>query len=317
MNGLVDYLIGTGGWAYFRVPGLRPLVAYSRLFDFVEVNSTFYQIPSSGAVESWKRQVPPNFEFSVRCNRDVTHKYQFKPHNEAYNAFEKMITVCKMLGADILHMQTPPLFKPTEDNANLLRSFMSSVDLKGVRIALEIRGANQALSAEFVKMMQDHNMVHSVDLSKNEEPAYQSDRLYSRLFGKGWHNVYQPTDQELKKIDDRASNKAYRKAMLSFHFIRMYKDAARLKRYKQTGKFPMVTKSTGLKSLEEVLREDAEFPSQKQELLLHQGWKLIDVTKEERVRASEILEKLPDKRYKSVDDVIQALEPNICGMQKP
>jgi len=305
---LIDYLIGTGGWAYFRVPGLRPLVAYSRLFDFVEVNSTFYQIPNLKTVESWKRQVPPGFEFSVRCNRDVTHKYQFQLSGDAYDTFQKMITICKRLRADILHMQTSPVFQPSEGNADLIRSFISSADLKGVRIALEIRGSHQALSSEFAKMMQDQNIVHSVDLSKDEEPAYQSDILYSRLFGRGWHNVYQPTDQELKKIDDMVSSKAPKKAIVSFHFIRMYKDAARLKVYRQTGKFPTVTKSTGLRSLEEVLREDARFPSRKQELVQDQGWKLIDMTRDERVRASEVLEKLPERNYENINDVIQTLE---------
>jgi len=304
---LVNYLIGTGGWAYFQVPGLRPLVAYSRLFDFVEVNSTFYQVPNLKTVEYWRRQVPPDFEFSVRCNRDVTHKCQFQPNEEAYETFDQMIIICKTLRADILHMQTPPFFEPARENANLIHSFLSSVHLKGIRIALEIRAANQALSADFLKMMRDQNIIHSVDLSKDEEPAYKSDALYSRLFGKGWHNIYQPTDQELKIIDDRASAKSHKKALVSFHFIRMYKDAARLKIYKQTGKFPMVTKSTGMKSLEDVLREDAMFPSQKQELVRHQGWKLIDMTKDERVRASELLEKLPEKTYESIEDVTQTL----------
>jgi len=303
-----DYLIGTGGWAYFRVPGLSSLVAYSRLFDFVEVNSTFYQIPSLRTVETWRRRAQPEFEFSVRCSRIVTHKHQFHPNEEAYKTFDKMTTICKTLRAEILHMQTPPTFKPNADNANRLDSFLAAVDPKGVRLALEVRGANQALSPDFIKVMQDHNMIHCIDLSKDEEPAYKSDTLYSRLFGKGTHNIYQPTDQELRKIDERASAKEYRKVMVSFHFVRMYKDAARLKIYKQTGKFPMATKSTGLKSLEEVLREDAKFPSLKQELIQHQGWKLIDLARDERVRASEILQKLPEKTYDSLDDVIQALK---------
>jgi len=305
---LVDYLIGTGGWAYFRVPGLRPLVAYSRLLDFVEVNSTFYEVANLKTVESWRKQVPQDFEFSVRCNRVVTHKYQFQPNEEAYKTFDKMMDICKTLRADILHTQTPPTFQPNKDNAILINSFMSSVDPKGARIALEVRGNNQALSSDFVKIMQDRNMIHSIDLSKDEEPAYKSDMLYSRLFGKGTHNIYQPTDQELKNIDDRVSAKDYRKVMVSFHFVRMYKDAARLKIYKQTGKFPMATNSTGLKSLEEVLREDAKFPSQKQELVRHQGWKLIDLREDERVRASDILLKLPEKTYSCVYDVIQALK---------
>lgn len=287
------------------MPGLRPLVAYSRLFDFVEVNSTFYQMPNLKTVQSWRRQVPPEFEFSVRCNRDVTHKYQFQLAKEAHDTFNKMITICKTLRANVLHLQTPVAFKPTRENAGLIDSFLSSVSAEGIRIALEIRGENQALSYDFIEMMKNHDMIHSIDLSKDEEPAYQSDMLYSRLFGKGWHNVYQPTDQELKKIDDRASAKDHKKATVSFHFIKMYKDAARLKIYKQTGKFPAVTHSTGLNSLEEVLKEDARFPSAKQELIDDQGWKLIDLTKDERIRASEILQKLSEKTYTSVEDVIQ------------
>ncbi len=305
---MADYLIGTGGWAYFRLPGLRPLAAYSRLFDFVEVNSTFYQIPNLKTVETWRKQVPPSFEFSVRCNQDLTHKYQFQLNRETHKIFENMITICKKLKAEILHLQTPSTFKPNKDNAGLIHLFLSSIDPDGVRIALEVRGSNQPLSPEFVGMMRDHNIIHSIDLSKDENPAHQSDILYSRLFGKGWHNVYQPTDQELKRIDDKASNESHKKAMVSFHFVRMYKDAARLKVYKQTGKFPMVTKSVGLRSLEEVLREDARFPNPKQELIKDQGWKIIDLTKEERVQASELLRKLPERNYENLDDVIQTLK---------
>jgi len=307
---LVDYLIGTGGWAYFKVPGLRSLVAYSRLFDFVEVNSTFYQVPNLKTVQSWRRQVSPDFVFSVRCNRDLTHKHQFQQNEEAYTIFQQMITICKTLRADILHMQTPAAFKPSEENADLVHSFLSAVDYRGVKIALEVRGSNQELSPKFVKMMQTHNMVHSVDFSRGESPAFESNVVYSRLFGKGWHNVYQPTDQELKSIDDRASAsaKAGKKTIVSFHFIRMYKDAARLKTYKRMGKFPMVTRSTGLRSLDEVLREDARLPSSRHELIKDQGWKLLDLTKDTRVHASEILEKLPEKNYSSVEDVIQTLK---------
>ena len=48
--------------------------------------------------------------------------------------------------------------------------------------------------------MQDLNIVHSVDLSK-ENPSYASDVMYSRLFGKGQKNLYQFTDEELVDID--------------------------------------------------------------------------------------------------------------------
>jgi len=205
-------------------------------------------------------------------------------------------------------VQAPATFQPNNENADVLRSFLSSVNLKGVRVAFELRETSQHLSPSFVEVMRDYNLVHCVDLSRDEVPACESDFLYSRLFGKGSHNIYQPTDQELRVIDDRALSPAYRKAAVSFHFIRMYKDAVRLKIYRQTGRFPMATRATSLESLGESLREDARFPSSKVELVQHQGWKLIDLSKDERVRASEILGKLPERSYESVEDVVHALE---------
>lgn len=161
-----------------------------------------------------------------------------------------MIIICKTLRAEILHVQTPQGFKPNETNAHRLDAFFNSVDLKNVKMALEVRGANQELSSDFVETMKNHDMIHSIDLSKDEEPAYRSGVLYSRLFGKGEHNIYQPTDLELENIHNKASSKAYKKALVSFHFVRMYKDAMRLERYRETGKFQMATGSTGTKSLQ-------------------------------------------------------------------
>ncbi|MFB0501820.1 MAG: DUF72 domain-containing protein [Candidatus Bathyarchaeia archaeon] len=306
---MTRYLIGAGGWAYFQVPGVHPLVAYSKAFNFVEVNSTFYEISNLKLVESWRRLVPPDFEFAVRCNKALTYKHKFQPTPEAFEVLEIMITICRTLKAEILHIQTPATFQPTKSNVELIRNFFSSADLKGIRIALETRGTKQPLDPNLVKVMQDYNMVHCVDLSKDEKPAYKSDILYSRLFGKGPHNIYQPTDEELRRIDKKASKGDHKTVAVSFHFVRMYKDAARFKIYKQTGKFPTVTKSTGLTSLTEVLREDAKFPSNKRELIRHQGWKLIDLTADKRVHASYMLKKLPEKTYNSINEVVQTLGP--------
>jgi uncharacterized protein YecE (DUF72 family) len=305
---LERYLIGAGGWAYFQVPGMHPLVAYSQAFNFVEVNSTFYEIPGLKLVESWRRLVPPDFEFAVRCNKALTHKYKFQPQPEAFEVLKKMTTICSALKAEILHLQTPPTFQPTKTNIDLIRNFFSTADMKSIRIALETRGGKRSINPYLAEAMQDYNMIHCVDLSRDEKPAYKCDILYTRLFGKGPHNIYQPTDDELKKIDRKASEGDHKTVAMSFHFVRMYKDAARLKIYKQTSKFPTVTKSTGLDSLKEVLQEDAKFPTNKARLIRRQGWKLIDLAEDERVHASSMLEKLPEKTYNSVNEVVQTLE---------
>ncbi len=88
----------------------------------------------------------------------------------------------------------------------------------------------------------------------------------------------------------------------------MSSDAARLKKYKETGRFIPVTSYTGTESAKTVLQEDARFPSTKADLVKHQGWKVIDLTEEKRVHLSDLLVKLPEKTYKDVQDVITELE---------
>jgi uncharacterized protein YecE (DUF72 family) len=305
---LKEYLIGAGGWAYFRVPGINTLAAYCRVFNFVEVNSTFYQMPTLSEVEKWRRMVPPDFQFSVRANRSITHTYKLEPTQESFEAFEKTKQICRILKADIMHMQTPPSLRWDKVKVENLRQFLSSFDVRKLRLALEVREARQEkLPSELLKAMQDNNMIHCVDLSKNESPAYESDILYTRLFGKGEHNIYQPTDGELAEIDNKASSSKSQRIVMSFHFVRMYKDAVRLKTYKQTGKFPMITGSTGIDSLEEVLREDTRFPTTKEELIHMQGWKLFDMTKTERIYANELLQKLPEATYHDMGEVTEKL----------
>jgi uncharacterized protein YecE (DUF72 family) len=302
-------LIGTGGWAYFRVPGLGSLTAYSRIFNFVEVNSTFYQIPPVEEVEKWKRHVSSDFKFSVRAHQSITHQYRLQPVEQTFEAFERMNQICRRLDAEVMHLQLPPSFELTEKSIMNFRSLLSSVGLRKLRLALEIKGVRASqLPLELLKTMQEYNIVHCTDLSRAEMPAYESDIVYTRLFGKGKHNVYQPTDEELVEIDKKASSGKSEKIVMSFHFVRMYKDAARLKTYKQTAQFPMVTRSTGLDSLEEVLSEDAIFPSTKQELIRSQGWKIFDLTETKRIRAENLLEKLPEATYNDLGEVADRLK---------
>jgi uncharacterized protein YecE (DUF72 family) len=81
---MTEYLIGTGGWAYLNVPGKSSLKAYSEIFNSVEVNYTFYEYPDAKTVERWRRTVPQDFTFTVRCHQDLTHRIGLRPVEEAY-----------------------------------------------------------------------------------------------------------------------------------------------------------------------------------------------------------------------------------------
>jgi hypothetical protein len=215
-----------------------------------------------------------------------------------------MIGYCRILDAPFLHLETPASYSLDEAKSRESKDFFSTIDSKGVRLAWEIRGP---LTEKAVNLFRDFNIVHSVDFSR-EEPAVASDVIYTRLFGKGKHNIYQFTDEELEEIDQKILKAEAKIAVITYHGIRMNVDAIRFKQHKETGTFIPVTQFTGVDSARAVLNEDARFPSTKAELIEHQGWKVIDLTDSKRVHLSDLLSKLPEKNYDSLETLVRELE---------
>jgi uncharacterized protein YecE (DUF72 family) len=304
VQSLTKHLVGTGGWAYFKVPNKPSLKAYSEVFNFVEVNYTFYEYPDMQMVEQWQRTVPEDFTFAVRCHQDLTHRIGLKPVDEAYYVLSRMIAYCGILDAPFLVLETPASYVMNQEEVVRARDFLSSSNLRGVRLVWEVRAP---VTAMVVDLLRDFNAIQCVDLSI-ETPSLESDIVYTRLFGKGKHNIYQFTDKELLAVDQEIESISPRIATLSYHGVRMNTDATRYIQYKKTGTFIPVTSFTGVDSARAVLSEDAHFPSSKSELIENQGWKVIDLTLDERVHLSELLSKVPDKTYNSVDEVTEALE---------
>jgi uncharacterized protein YecE (DUF72 family) len=299
-----DFLVGTGGWAYFKVPNKPSLEAYSEVFNFVEVNYTFYEYPNLRLVEGWRKTVPNDFTFSVRCHQDLTHKIGLKPTDEAHQVLGQMVNYCKILDSPFLVLETPANYILDKDRISDAKDFLKSATLNGVRLVWEIRSP---ITQQAIDLMADFNMIHSVDIS-TVKPVDWLDVGYSRLFGKGMHNIYQFTDEELQEIDRNASENKTKLVALSYHGARMITDAVRFAQYKKTGKFLPATAYTGLASARAVLSEDAVFPSTKQSLISDQGWKVVDITAEKRVHLSDLLSKISDNTYYSLKEVITALE---------
>jgi uncharacterized protein YecE (DUF72 family) len=74
--------IGCSGWNYGHwrervypkgLPPSRWLEHYATLFDTVEVNATFYRLPTRSAVANWVEQTPPGFLFTIKGSRYLTH----------------------------------------------------------------------------------------------------------------------------------------------------------------------------------------------------------------------------------------------------
>jgi uncharacterized protein YecE (DUF72 family) len=73
--------IGCSGWNYAAwkdefydgQPARRWLRHYAQHFDTVEVNNTFYRLPLKTSVARWVEETPPDFLFSVKASRYLTH----------------------------------------------------------------------------------------------------------------------------------------------------------------------------------------------------------------------------------------------------
>ncbi|MGE5532780.1 MAG: DUF72 domain-containing protein [Bacillota bacterium] len=82
---------------------------YSTQFNTVEVDSTFYRIPTPPTVTNWKKQTPENFRFSLKFPQRITH---FKMLKDCEQETEVFLNRVSLLGEKVgaLLLQFPPNF---------------------------------------------------------------------------------------------------------------------------------------------------------------------------------------------------------------
>ncbi|AIL13553.1 hypothetical protein IM40_08765 [Candidatus Paracaedimonas acanthamoebae] len=116
--------IGCAGWSYrewmgkFYPLNLKPqdhLHFYVNHFNTVEVNSTFYQYPSSKTVLKWYQTAPLGFKFTIKAHHMITHKLKF---NEAQDWIKQTYNLCDILQEKMgcFLFQLPPSLIFTREN---------------------------------------------------------------------------------------------------------------------------------------------------------------------------------------------------------
>lgn len=120
--------------------------ANTRALSTVEVDSTFYGRPRESTVDAWNADVPDGFQFALKVPREVTHRRRFRDLENVFTLFlERVRKLGPKLGAILL--QCPPDFKPTPGNRDRLFTFLASSLPSDIRVALELRGDDDALFA--------------------------------------------------------------------------------------------------------------------------------------------------------------------------
>jgi len=116
------------------VPAADWLSFYARHFSSVEVNATFYRLPSPETLDAWRSAVPPDFRFAVKASRYITHLKKLKdPRSSIATFFERIDRLGDRLGPILF--QLPPRWRV---NVERLALFLDALPA-GHRYAFEFR----------------------------------------------------------------------------------------------------------------------------------------------------------------------------------
>jgi len=139
----VTFFVGTSGWQYddWRVrfypeglPKARWLAFFADRFSSVEVNNTFYRLPSRETFARWRAETPTGFVFSVKASRFITHVKRLRePEEPLALLLQHAAGLSDRLGPVLF--QLPPRFRA---DVGLLKAFLGTLP-SGVRAALEFR----------------------------------------------------------------------------------------------------------------------------------------------------------------------------------
>jgi uncharacterized protein YecE (DUF72 family) len=147
-NGNNKVRVGCAGWSYpdwkgvFYPDSLDPnkyLKFYSHYFDFVEVNSTFYNLPADDILKNWASDTPDNFRFAVKLSENITHKKAPNMEELVIEFFHHMRFLEQKIVVYLI--QFPPYFKYSEDNLSYVKYILNSAHTVKY-IAMEFRDAS-------------------------------------------------------------------------------------------------------------------------------------------------------------------------------
>lgn len=141
--------IGTSGWNYkhwsngeFYPKRLRQrdwLKFFVQHFDTVELNNSFYRLPSDDAFRNWRSQVPEEFTFAVKASRFLTHIKRLKDPQEPLALFYSRATNLKDRLGPVL-FQLPPRFRINLERLSIfLRALKRHMRGNKRRSVIEVR----------------------------------------------------------------------------------------------------------------------------------------------------------------------------------
>jgi len=157
------------------------LAYYLRSFDTVELNNSFYKLPSDEAFETWRNATPPGFLFAVKGSRFITHNKKLK---DPENALENLLPRAEKLGNKLgpILFQLPPKWRC---NPERLEEFLRVLPAKH-KYAFECREPSWHCE-EVLRILRRYNAAYCIyELAGfSTQNEITADWSYIRLHGPG------------------------------------------------------------------------------------------------------------------------------------
>jgi uncharacterized protein YecE (DUF72 family) len=186
--------IGTSGWHYAHwkgnfypsaLPTSKMLEWYSERFRTVEINNSFYRLPTEESVQNWKIRTPNDFCFAVKASRYITHNRKLI---DPENSMAKFIAMLKGFGRKLgpVLFQLPPAWRL---NQQRLKEFLQALPA-GKHYVMEFRNPTW-YTTPLYELLRENNVALCIsDLAGVLSPLeITADFVYVRLHGPG--NAYQ------------------------------------------------------------------------------------------------------------------------------
>jgi len=243
----LEYYIGTSGWHYehwrYRfypehLTKAKWLEFYANHFTTVELNNSFYRLPSEDAFANWHSSSPTNFTFAVKVSRFITHIKRLKDVDEAV---ERFITRARILGEKLgpLLYQLPPNMHRNDERLDLFLARLPQ-EMKHV---VEFRHSSW-LNEEVFEILHKHNVGLCVfDMPEFSCPLVATaDFAYVRFHGSTWLYGSCYSDEELADWAKRLANLSANLKAIYIYFNNdaeafAVRNAITIRTYLQQGEF--------------------------------------------------------------------------------
>jgi len=182
--------IGTSGWHYkhwlgnFYPSGFKPaqmLPHYLQYFRTVEINNSFYKLPSAETFAAWRAATPPDFLFAVKGSRFISHMKKLKePHLHLQRFLGNVEALQEKLGPILF--QLPPLWNYNEQR---LADFLAALP-KTHRFAIEFRNPTW-YNEQVYQLLRQYNVAFCIyEIEYHMSPVLETANwVYVRLHGPG------------------------------------------------------------------------------------------------------------------------------------